>query len=212
MAPKSFDASIQNIFTALMFGHTLFIVPSDFRSDPIELLNFFNKNKIHISDGTPSHLKLFKYCETLEYLPKVLMIGGETLSSDIVSSLYEKNSNIKIYNLYGPTETTVDSTFFLCDKNCKKVTIGGPIDNVNVFIVDENMKAVGLGVVGEIVIGGLGVGAGYFNNQKLTNCKFVNGQYRTGDFGRFLLDGNIEFLGRKDRQIKLRGHRIELGK
>ena len=211
MAPKSFDASIQNIFTALMFGHTLFIVPSDFRSDPIELLNFFNKNKIHISDGTPSHLKLFKYCETLEYLPKVLMIGGETLSSDIVSSLYEKNSNIKIYNLYGPTETTVDSTFFLCDKNCKKVTIGGPIDNVNVFIVDENMKAVGLGVVGEIVIGGLGVGAGYFNNQKLTNCKFVNGQYRTGDFGRFLLDGNIEFLGRKDRQIKLRGHRIELG-
>lgn len=210
MAPKSFDASIQSIFTALMFGHTLFIIPSDLRSDPIDLLEFFSTHKIHISDGTPSHLKLFKYCDSLKYLPEVLMIGGETLSSDIVSNLYEKHPSIKIYNLYGPTETTVDATFSLCKKDAKKVTIGNPIQNVSVSIVNENMEEVGIGVVGEIIISGLGVGAGYFNNELLTNCKFIDGKYKTGDFGRFLLDGSIEFLGRKDRQIKLRGHRIEL--
>jgi non-ribosomal peptide synthetase component F len=149
-----------------------------------------------------------------------LVVGGESLPWKQVRYWLERG--VEIVNEYGPTEGTVGCTVYKVSKGeegqGKEVSIGKPIDNVQVYILDGDRAPVAVGVEGELYIGGAGVARGYWKQAELTAEKFIpdpfraEGRlYRTGDRGRWLADGNIEFLGRRDEQVKIRGYRIELG-
>lgn len=150
---------------------------------------------------------------------KTLITAGE---SPVYSKVEEYLKLGDYYNAYGPTETSICSSMFGLRKGDSlpkgNIPIGTPIANTQTFILDQNDKIVPIGVVGEICIGGAGLAKGYLNRPDLTNEKFINHPYKqeerlykTGDIGRWLPDGNIEFLGRKDDQIKINGYRVELG-
>lgn len=216
-----FDASVQHLYGALMLGHTLHIAPDEIRADSDALVDFFENSEVQISDGTPTHLRLLM--ESEKSLPNTLkhfLIAGEVLPISLLRT-FTKQNNIKVTNLYGPTETCVDSTYFdIIPEELTKydsVPIGRPLPNEKIYIMSKDGQLQGIGVPGEIVIDGEGVSLGY-QDSDLTQTKFLVSlenpdkyMYRTGDIGRFLPDGNIEFIGRKDEQIKLRGYRIELG-
>jgi non-ribosomal peptide synthetase component F/acyl carrier protein len=150
---------------------------------------------------------------------RVVNLAGEPLQSELVEQLYRTGSVEKVYDLYGPSETTTYSTF--TRRNAKgAVTIGRPIANTQIYLLGPNRLSVPIGVPGEIYIGGAGVARGYFNRPDLTGENFIANPfsydssdrlYRTGDLGRYLPDGNIQFIGRIDTQVKIRGYRIELG-
>jgi non-ribosomal peptide synthetase component F/thioesterase domain-containing protein/methionyl-tRNA formyltransferase/acyl carrier protein len=150
---------------------------------------------------------------------KKMLIGGEAFPASLAAQLQEVVAG-DIINMYGPTETTVWSTTYKLDEIKQSIPIGRPIANTTIYILDENLQPVPLGVPGELMIGGAGVGRGYFKRPRLTAERFIknpfsedpeNRLYRTGDLARYLPDGNIEFLGRMDHQVKIRGYRIELG-
>ncbi|MDB6068791.1 MAG: amino acid adenylation domain protein [Pedosphaera sp.] len=147
------------------------------------------------------------------------LVGGEALPPSLASQLTQLISG-RIHNMYGPTETAIWSTTQLLSKTDSRVTIGRPIANTEVYILDQHQHPVPIGVPGELFIGGEGVARGYLHRPELTAEKFIphpfNGNtgarlYRTGDLARYQADGSIEFVGRIDHQLKLRGHRIELG-
>ena len=235
VAPFEFDASVQQIFGALLQGHALYIIPEDTRIDGAGLLEFYRKYNINISDGTPTHIRL--QLENIEgeiYLPfiKHFIIAGEVLPQEIAAGFLQcfRENIPRISNLYGPTETCVDSTFYHISPAALEmlhtIPIGKPLPNQQVYIVDKENQLQPIGVVGELYIGGDGLARGYLNNPELTAEKFLTGLYRsnrsyksyipgkiykTGDLARWLADGDIEFLGRIDHQVKIRGFRIELG-
>ena len=227
LASYSFDASVQQIFGALLQGHSLYICKDEDRKDGDRLLEFYNSNKIEVSDGTPTHLRIL--LSSLDDSSKLLslrkwMLAGEVLSKDLVNSFYNYHdeSSVRLYNIYGPTETCVDSTSYeihLDDLGrYSTIPIGRPLGNERIYITDSSGILVPVGVEGEICIAGDGLAHGYIGDTELTSTKFTKDWlpneervYRTGDLGRWLPDGNIEYLGRKDSQIKLRGYRIELG-
>lgn len=228
IAPYTFDASVQQIFSSLILGHSLYIVPDDIRVDGNQLWKFFTDNSIDITDGTPAHINILnetiKNNNTANMALKHLIIGGDALLYESVKYFYEMYKGKKLYitNVYGPTECAVDSTSYLIEeKNLKgldKIPIGRGLSNIKIYILDKAMKILPKGIKGEIYIGGEGVGRGYLNNIDLTKERFIENPYnsserlyRTGDFGRWLDDGNIDFLGRMDDQVKIRGFRIELG-
>jgi acyl carrier protein len=133
---------------------------------------------------------------------------------------FEKLPHVELHNCYGPTEVSIDATSWVCDRDSPVISIGRPIANQQVYILDRHLQPVPIGVAGEIYVGGAGVARGYLNRSDLTAEKFIDDPfsskpgarlYRTGDLARFLPDGNIEFLGRLDNQVKLRGFRVELG-
>ena len=146
-----------------------------------------------------------------------LIVGGETLPLTLAQQLRQSISGA-IHNMYGPTEATIWATTYPISKAVDKVLIGKPIVNTQVFILDPNLQLVPIGVPGELYIGGAALARGYLNRPEITESKFIRSPfdeskllYRTGDLARYLTDGNIEFLGRLDNQIKLSGFRIELG-
>ena len=146
-----------------------------------------------------------------------LLVGGEALPPLLAAELREATAG-EIYNMYGPTETTIWSTMDRVDGVATDVTIGRPIANTTIFVLDANQRPVPVGVSGELYIGGEGVVPGYWERPELTAQRFVSlpfpgGQrvYRTGDLVKYLPDGRLQFLGRVDHQVKIRGHRIELG-
>lgn len=148
---------------------------------------------------------------------KQMLLGGEAVPASIIEHLRQVVKG-EIYNMYGPTETTIWSTTYQVGEPEKTVSIGRPIANTQIYLLDSELKPVPLGEIGELFIGGDGVARGYWNRPELTAERFLvipslSAQriYRTGDLARYLPDGNIEFLGRADFQIKLRGHRIEPG-
>ena len=148
---------------------------------------------------------------------KQMLLGGEAVPASLVEHL-RKVFKGEIHNMYGPTETTIWSTAGLIEEVGSTVSIGKPIANTQIYMVDAELKSVGVGEIGELLIGGDGVARGYWNRPDLTADRFVmipalaeTRIYRTGDLARFMPDGNIEFLGRADYQVKLRGHRIEPG-
>ena len=166
---------------------------------------------------TPSHLRAFfkDGSKSISHVDS-LLIGGEALSPDTVALVSNLVDASHTYNEYGPTETTVACSVFEILDNL--TLIGKPISNVQMYILDQNQQLIPNGVAGEICIGGIGLARGYLNQPDLTAEKFIanpfdngNRLYRTGDLGRYLPDGNIEFLGRIDNQVKIRGFRIELG-
>ncbi|MDX7896967.1 non-ribosomal peptide synthetase [Bacillus velezensis] len=225
LAPFSFDASVKQIFSALLLGHSLYIVSEEARHDITKLAEFYIQNKITISDGTPAYLSLLSESPQCGRIGvKHFIIGGEVLKPEEVKRFYKvfkKNDRPYITNVYGPTECCVDAAAYTINQdnisNIKRIPIGTPIKNCSIYILDKQQKPVPPGVIGELYIGGEGVGRGYCNREELTKAKFIpdlvhSGEkmYKTGDLGKWNEDGNIEFAGRIDRQVKIRGFRIEL--
>jgi fengycin family lipopeptide synthetase D len=235
LSPFVFDASVKQIFAALLLGHSLYIVPEEARLDGSYLLQYYKKHKIDISDGTPTHLRILLEGSDGNDAGtgvKEFIIGGEVLPQDIVREFFNKfTKNVSaIVNIYGPSECTVDSTLYeVTTDNVREfqdnVPIGTPMPNCRVYVLDCWKRLQPVGIPGELYVSGTGVGRGYLNRAPLTAEKFipepfnegkktniaVHKMYRTGDLARMLPGGSIEFLGRTDNQVKIRGFRIELG-
>ncbi|WP_027388228.1 non-ribosomal peptide synthetase [Chryseobacterium gregarium] len=221
----NFDFSVWESYGALLFGGTLHVISKRVVQDVGAFLNYLITNKITILNQTPAAFynlaeydKLFNHEElALRYI----IFGGEALNPYMLKDWQNKYPGIKMINMYGITETTVHVTYKeLTVKDTSSVlsNIGKPIPTLNCYILDDQKYLVPAGVVGELYISGSGLSRGYLNRPDLTEEKFVENPfisgskiYRTGDLGRWLPDGNIEYLGRIDHQVKIRGHRIELG-
>lgn len=225
IASFSFDASVQQIFSAFLLGHTLYITDDNSRKSGASLRRFFNDNEIDISDGTPTHLRLVVNAAQPDSKLKTLsswLLAGEVLNKSTVRAFYDKlGHQTQIFNLYGPTETCVDSTLFKVEPSIldqyETIPIGKPFANERIYITDSQGKLVPEGEVGELCIAGAGLAEGYINDFALTNERFMHNWidqesrvYRTGDMVKLLADGNLLYQGRVDNQIKLRGLRIEL--
>jgi amino acid adenylation domain-containing protein len=223
-APLAFDASVKQLLQ-LLSGHTLHLLPEELRLDAVRLLAYLDQHALDALDCTPSQLRLLLAAgldKPGQSAPKLMLIGGEALDESLWS-LLAANQRTRFFNVYGPTECTVDATW-IAVQNAPALqtmpTIGRPIPNAQVYILDKNLQPVAIHMTGELYVGGNGVARGYLNAPELTAEKFVpdglsgagGGRlYRTGDLARYLRDGSIEFLGRNDSQVKIRGHRIELG-
>lgn len=213
-----FDIFVFELFPTLLSGLEL-VVASEIEARSPQLLNdIIINNKITKILTTPSRIQLLfmndEYLDCLKLL-KEIILGGEPFPKQLLSDL-NKLTNARIYNLYGPTETTVYSSFKeLTGKT--DITIGKPIANTQIYLWSDNNKLVPFESIGEIVIGGDGVGLGYYKNEEITKKVFVENPYRennivykTGDFGKWNTNGELICLGRKDYQVKIRGYRIEL--
>lgn len=216
IAAYVFDASLQNLITPLMFGRCLHIISDQVKMDADKLTEYILNHGIEAMDGTPIHLDMMDTTLLSKSKLKVAIIGGDELKVDTVKK-YKEKTTIDIYNVYGPTESTVDVTSYKCkSKEEYRIPIGKVIANNKIYIV-ANDKLCGIGVPGELCIVGVGLAREYLNHPELTARSFINNpfgkgkMYRTGDLARWLPNGNIEFLGRMDGQVKVRGFRIELG-
>ncbi|MFT9818492.1 amino acid adenylation domain-containing protein [Lysinibacillus sp. NPDC056185] len=215
----SFDIFGLETLVPLAQGMKIVIVNEEEVIDGDKLSKVIVANKVEVMQCTPSRLKFLlesnKFKKSIKEL-KTVLIGGEEVPKNLVEEL-DRNDNLKVFNVYGPTETTIWSTSKLYVNEDNNLTIGKPINNTQVYILDENMQIVPIGVPGELCIGGDGVARGYLNKENLTAEKFVESPfekglkiYKTGDLTRWLSNGEIEFLGRIDNQVKVRGYRIEL--
>ncbi|RUT69553.1 amino acid adenylation domain-containing protein [Flavobacterium cupreum] len=208
----SFDASVEQTFLALLNGAALYILPRKVLLDEVELEQFVFENKITHFHSVPSVVSKLKPSQRLS-LRRVLS-GGDICSEKLAESW---SGICDFYNKYGPTETTVTSIEFLYTKD-QPFSIGRPISNTQVYILNNALLPTPLGVSGNLYISGAGVTRGYWNKPELTAEKFIENpfipgtrMYDTGDVGRWLPNGTIEFSGRNDHQVKVRGFRIELG-
>lgn len=203
----AFDAHMFDIYPFITCGAATYIIPSDMRLDFLALNDYLETNRISVLFLTTLLGKQFVETFDNKFL-RVLTIGGEKLPSI-------KPPKYTLINAYGPTECTILATVHKIQHEDDCLNIGKPIYNCHCYVVDNNMQLLPVGVVGELCIGGAGVGRGYLNRPELTEEKFVmwRGErvYRTGDHVKWLSNGEIEFVGRIDGQIKLRGLRIELG-
>lgn len=214
-----FDIFIFEVFPTLFYGLKLIISNEKEQKIPELLSKLIVKNGVTKIMTTPSRMQLLAFGQKDLSCFKVLkeiILGGEPFPEKLLLKLKDI-TNAKIYNMYGPTETTVYSTFK--DLNdTRKINIGKPIFNTQIYILDKHMNPVPIGVQGEIYIGGDGLARGYYRKEELTNKKFIANPfnskeiiYQTGDYGRWYPQGEIECLGRIDSQVKIRGFRIELG-
>lgn len=219
LTTMSFDIFVLESLVPLMNGCEVVIGSSDDQKDTIALAQLFTDATVDTVQMTPSHVKLLLSSEkSAEMLQNVqtLLVGGEAFPLTTLQDL-QKVYNGKIFNMYGPTETTVWSTIKELT-NEESITIGTPISNTSIYIVDQDMNLQPYGISGELCIGGLGVAKGYWTNKELTDDKFVANpfevgtlMYRTGDSATYLRNGEVAFKGRIDNQVKLRGFRIEPG-
>ena len=213
----TFDISGLELFLPLYVGATVDIVDRETAQDPRLLRQRLEQGSISVMQATPATWRLLIEAGWSGGRPLKMLCGGEALSAALATQLLARGT--ELWNMYGPTETTVWSTLKRIEPGFEAITIGRPIDNTDVHVVDESLGLVPMGIVGEIVIGGQGLAAGYHGRAELTAERFVTGFsgapnerfYRTGDLGRRLDNGDLECLGRVDHQIKIRGFRIELG-
>ncbi len=220
----SFDIFFLETLLPVTRGLKVVIADETQQKDPGFLGKVIVAHQVNMLQFTPSRLKLLlDFQDDLHCLAgvKELIVGGEAFPVHLFEQVRERFRG-KIYNVYGPTETTIWSTIKdLSAVRPGALTIGSPIANTRVYIVDRDNHLQPLGVVGELLIGGEGVAMGYLNNVELTAEKFIFNRsywsyrsyiklYQTGDLARWLTTGEIEFLGRKDQQVKIRGFRIEL--
>jgi amino acid adenylation domain-containing protein len=230
-APVSSDISVWQFLAPILTGGKTVIVNTETICHPEKLFEVIKSEKLTIVELVPVLLRsLLDYISSLSTQQRLLpdlqwmMVTGESVSVELVNRWLSIYPSIKIVNAYGPTEAADDITQLIIEKplpeNLRTVPIGKPLANLNLYIVDQNMQLSPIGIPGEICVSGIGVGQGYWKNEKLTQLSFfanpfekVEGSYlyKTGDLGRWLPDGNIEFLGRIDYQVKIRGCRIELG-
>ena len=215
-SPLSFDASVWETFMAFANGATLCLARQEVLASGIDLARLLSDQSINNVTLPPSVLRVLPEKELPEL--QTIIAAGEACSPELVEH-WAPGRNF--FNAYGPTETTVCASMNLCDENDPKAPpIGRPIANTKLYILDEIMEPVPVGVPGELHVAGICVARGYLERPEMTVLKFVpdpfNGVpgsvlYKTGDLVRYRLDGNIEFLGRIDHQVKVRGFRIELG-
>jgi len=221
---NTFDVSVWELFMPLCWGAKMVLCEPEDISSPDRIIKLIKTQKVTCLHFVPSMLNTFmrigfgntELKRDLASLKRVIT-SGEALSVESVKRWYGK-LDIVIQNLYGPTEASVDVTYFETSKDDEIIPIGKPIDNTQIYILDNNRMLTPIGEMGEICIGGVGLARGYLNKPELTAEKFVPNPfrkgdriYKTGDLGRFLPDGNVEYMGRKDDQVKVRGFRIELG-
>jgi amino acid adenylation domain-containing protein len=220
--PITFDAAGRELYPTLLTGGSLVIAEADGHRDSRYLAETLRCARISVFHCVPSLLQFlveepaFGDCLAL----RAVMCGGEALPTQLAARFYRRSS-AKLYNVYGPTETIIDSAYWLCEETdgLSSSPIGRPIPNARIYILDNALRPLAIGVAGHMHIGGVGVARGYLNRPDLTAEKFIPDPYsaepgarlyKTGDLARFLPDGNIEFLGRADHQVKIRGFRIEL--
>ncbi|MEN2401847.1 amino acid adenylation domain-containing protein [Flavobacterium sp. MC2016-06] len=216
----SFDATILEYFGTLLNGAKLVLASQDNLLQIDKLKQIINTNEVDSFWMTASWFS-FVVDSDIEVFRNVnqIIVGGDVVSPHHVKKLYNSFPDIKITNGYGPTEnTTFSLTYPISNSDYTTIPLGKPISNSTVYILDEALHLVPTGVTGKIYVSGDGLARGYLNRDDLTSEKFMNNpfekglrMYDTGDLGRWLPDGNIEFLGRKDHQVKIRGFRIELG-
>jgi amino acid adenylation domain-containing protein len=213
----SFDISIVELFLPLITGAELVLTDSQTAKDGITLLDIIRDEQISFIQATPVTFKMMLEAGWDEPLNIRVICTGEPLPKDLALKIVPRCS--ALYNMYGPTETTIFSTGKQIRATDETITIGKPIDNTIIYILNDNNKQVKDGETGEIYIAGDGVARGYINKPELTAERFLNdpfagkpneNMYRTGDLGRMLPSGEIECLGRIDNQVKISGYRIEL--
>ncbi|HGM8393280.1 TPA: non-ribosomal peptide synthase/polyketide synthase [Pseudomonas aeruginosa] len=219
--PFSFDVSVWEFFWPLMSGARLVVAaPGDHR-DPAKLVALINREGVDTLHFVPSMLQAFLQDEDVASCTslKRIVCSGEALPADAQQQVFAKLPQAGLYNLYGPTEAAIDVTHWTCVEEGKDaVPIGRPIANLACYILDGNLEPVPVGVLGELYLAGRGLARGYHQRPGLTAERFVASpfvagerMYRTGDLARYRADGVIEYAGRIDHQVKLRGLRIELG-
>ncbi|WDU65418.1 amino acid adenylation domain-containing protein [Pseudomonas poae] len=219
--PFSFDVSVWEFFWPLFTGARLVMARPDGHKDPAYLCEVIQAQRITTLHFVPSMLDVFLAHGDVSQAAGLLrvMCSGEALPGSLVRRFKQQLPDIGLYNLYGPTEAAVDVTAWNCARPevPDNTPIGKPIANTRMYVLDAQLQPVPLGVVGELFIGGVQVARGYLNRPELTAERFLKDpftggrMYRTGDVGRYLPDGNLEYLGRNDDQVKIRGLRIELG-
>ncbi|MBG9789532.1 non-ribosomal peptide synthetase/type I polyketide synthase [Brevibacillus laterosporus] len=227
--PYMFDVSVWELFWWSIQGATVSFLAPGQEGNPESIIETICRDKVTTMHFVPSMLHVFlEFAEAFEKTDKLnslqrVFASGEALGVHLVKrfnqQLYDRFKT-ELINLYGPTEACVDVSYFNCSPwmDYEKVPIGKPIDNISFFVLDRNLMLQPVGVPGQLCIAGVGLARGYANNHALTREKFIDHPfapeqklYLTGDLARWLPDGNIEYLGRVDYQVKVRGFRIELG-
>ncbi|MGI9422299.1 MAG: amino acid adenylation domain-containing protein [Hyphomicrobiaceae bacterium] len=224
IAPQCFDISLWQLVAALIVGGRTHIVEQDVVLDVEKFATKIIDGKVSVMQVVPSYLEvLLSYLEqnSIE-LPDLhcVSVTGEALSKELTQRWFAAKPDIKLANAYGLTETCDDTNHEVMDRapEGNQVPLGPCVNNVHVYVVDEQLSPVPLGAAGEIVFSGVCVGRGYVNDPDRTRQAFIDDPlregerlYRSGDFGRWRPDGKLEFLGRQDAQVKIRGFRIEIG-
>jgi amino acid adenylation domain-containing protein/non-ribosomal peptide synthase protein (TIGR01720 family) len=222
--PFSFDVSVWEFFWPLLTGATLVVAQPGGHQDPAYLAELIRSAGVTTLHFVPSMLQVFLEEPSVSSCTSIrqVMCSGEALPFSLQERFFERFDTAELHNLYGPTEASVDVTYWACERKSDRtiVPIGLPIANIQLYVLDERLNPVPIGVAGELMIGGIGLARGYHNRPELTAEKFIPNPltgtpsdrlYRTGDLARYLPDGTIEYLGRLDHQVKIRGFRIELG-
>jgi amino acid adenylation domain-containing protein len=223
-APQCFDISLWQLLSAVLVGGRTLLVEQETILDAKRFIDKIVDAKVNVIQVVPSYLEVFvSYLEQhARALPDLRCVSatGEALKKELVQRWFRALPAIKLVNAYGLTETSDDTNHEVMDRvpERERVPLGRPVNNVSVYVVDEHLAPVPLGAPGEIVFSGICVGRGYINDPERTRRAFTAdphraGQrlYRSGDYGRWLPDGKLEFLGRRDSQVKIRGFRIEIG-
>jgi len=211
----SFDAAFVELFLPLLNGASVVMVDSETARDGALLLDILKSKKITMLQATPTTWEMLLESNWDEKLNLLAVCGGEALTTELAKKLLSKCDTV--WNVYGPTEATIVSTVKKITVEDEIISIGKPIDNYQIYILNSNGQLVPPGVVGEIAISGQGVAKGYLKRENLTKEKFIINKfnskltYLTGDLGKLLPNGDIDCLGRSDHQVKIRGYRIELG-
>ncbi|HEX5708242.1 MAG TPA: amino acid adenylation domain-containing protein, partial [Pyrinomonadaceae bacterium] len=211
-----FDLSIFEIFVPLSCGATVILA-----ANALALAELPAADQVTLVNTVPSAMAELVRTRAIPDSVQTVNLAGEALQNALAQSIYEESGVGRVYNLYGPSEDTTYSTWTLVERGGEGVpTIGRPVSNTRVYLLDDAMRLVPQGVAGELYVGGEGLARGYFGRPELTAERFVPDPfsrepgarlYRTGDLARYRSDGQIEFLGRRDHQVKVRGFRIELG-
>ena len=224
-----FDLSVFELFVPLSCGGKVILA-----ENALHLPTLKAAKDVTLINTVPSAIAELVRANAIPQNVQTVNLAGEPLSQQLVNQLYQQTTLQQVFNLYGPSEATTYSTFTLCvprrgenEKLYPSPSIGRPIANTQIYILNSHLQPVPIGVPGELYIGGDGLARSYFNRQNLTEEKFIPNSflnskfkiqnfkgdhlYKTGDLARYLPDGNIEFLGRIDNQVKIRGFRIELG-
>ena len=214
----SFDIAALELYLPLVAGARVVLADRATAADPVRLQEQLTLAGATVMQATPATWRMLIEAGWQGVAGLKILVGGEALDAGLARQLLERST--ELWNLYGPTETTVWSTACQVQRGVERISIGRPIANTQVYLLDEYLEPVPLGVPGELYIGGCGVARGYLGRPDLSALRFVPNPfalqpgarlYKTGDLARWLPDGTIEFLGRMDFQVKVRGFRIELG-
>ncbi|WP_370476576.1 non-ribosomal peptide synthetase [Tamlana flava] len=214
----SFDISILELFLPLISGATVVMASEEMINDPDLITAALEEHKVSIMQATPVYWQLLVESGWAGKNDMKALCGGDVLTRQLALDLLKRSESL--WNMYGPTETTIWSSVCKINKNDENITIGHPINNTQLYILDKHLQPLPPGITGELFIGGDGLAVGYLNNAELTKEKFVYSRfiqigeaclYRTGDNARLLSNRTIKLLGRSDDQVKISGNRIELG-